>query len=333
MIDPKLILTIQEFYGFDGQIGVLAKVTKGSLSENHVIEISNTSYFLKKYRFAEKERVVEIHQVKSFFADRGIPVILPIQGQEGTFFEFKGEFYALFPFVSGEHIEWDNLNKQALQSCGEMLARIHLQSKGGCPHLVESRTFAWDTEKFSEKAMTILEKIEGESLHSEFSQITKPFLEKKIKLAHANTYRYEDFGIQDDHLIHGDYHEENLFFLQDRIQYVFDWEKANISPRVMELARALEFLAFYGVYTDENFKRAKIFLQSYHALYPIDSNELERGLKAWYLHQIHNLWILEEHYMKDNDRVDIFLENQVNYLEYHSKHEDEYIGQLKGYIY
>ena len=69
MIDPKLILTIQEFYGFDGQIGVLTKVTKGSLSENHVIEINNTSYFLKKYRFAEKERVAEIHQVKAFFAD------------------------------------------------------------------------------------------------------------------------------------------------------------------------------------------------------------------------------------------------------------------------
>jgi hypothetical protein len=78
------------------------KVDKGFLTENHILFDSTNKYFLKRYRFDKKEKIEEIHNAKKYFAQGGIPVILPIIHKEGnTFLFFDGAYFALFPFVDG----------------------------------------------------------------------------------------------------------------------------------------------------------------------------------------------------------------------------------------
>ena len=315
-------------------ISQVQSVARGNLSENWIFESGSQKFFLKKYRFDNSKRIEEIHSVKHFFAERGVPVILPFTTKEGkSFFEEQGSFYALFPFINGKEIEWEDLSSDALASAGGWLAHIHLQTKDNCPTLVQKRSFGWNRESFLQKANAILEKIQQEEIESEFSGKAKQLLEAKKELVAKNSTVFEDFQFGGDHVIHGDYHEENLFFAEDdQVLYVFDWEKCNIAPRVIEIARAVEFFGFYGVYTEETFERAKVFLQAYQNLYPIDQDELAQGLKAWYIHQLHNTWVLEEHYLKGNNRVDMFLENQVNAFEYHSEYIEEYIQKLQSFL-
>lgn len=333
-MERTLSTTINSLYTFSQLVEILSKVEKGHLSENYIVGNDKEKFFLKKYRFPERERIEEVHRVKRFFAERGIPVILPRETSGGeTFFEEGGSFYALFPFVYGRELIWEDISSEALRSCGALLAKIHLQSKGGYPDLTLERPFAWNRVIFLAKAEAILAKISQESIQSEFSVKAENFLKKKIALVEENRINFEDFGLKSDHLIHGDFHRGNIFFSEDdEVRYLFDWEKANTSPRALELARAIEFFSFYGRYAPENYLRAKEFLQAYNALYPIDKDELERGLTAWYLNQVHNIWILEEHYLKDNSRVDEFLENQIAYLEYQSEHLQEHISKLQSFL-
>lgn len=120
----NLISKINHLYGL--QLHSSEKVTKGFLSENHILLSDNNKYFLKKYRFDRQERIEEIHSAKKYFADGGIPVILPITNTEGnTFFLFENGYFALFPFVSGIQLERGTLTDTAIISLGKMLGKIH----------------------------------------------------------------------------------------------------------------------------------------------------------------------------------------------------------------
>ena len=74
----QLIAHINSTFALD--VDGYEKVAKGFLSENHILTSSSASakYFLKKYRFDDIARIHEVHAVKRYFAERGLPVILPV---------------------------------------------------------------------------------------------------------------------------------------------------------------------------------------------------------------------------------------------------------------
>ena len=115
----NLISEINSLYSL--QLHSPEKVNKGFLSENHIFQGDN-KYFLKRYRFDKQDRIEEIHSAKRYFADGGIPVILPITNTKGnTLFFFENGYFALFPFVSDIQLERGYLTDTAVISFGEML--------------------------------------------------------------------------------------------------------------------------------------------------------------------------------------------------------------------
>ena len=52
------------------------------MSENYKISTKDKDYFLKKYRFNDKEKIQEVHSSKKYFCEGGIPVIMPIETED-----------------------------------------------------------------------------------------------------------------------------------------------------------------------------------------------------------------------------------------------------------
>jgi homoserine kinase type II len=331
MEKEKLLAVINLKYGFI-DVRILERVSKGYLSDNYILENQGKRFFLKKYRQFGKQRLLEIHAVKKFFSERGLPVVLPLEAGDGkTYFEWKNDLYSIFPYVEGKQCYQCFLSDQALADSGKMLARIHLQSKDGCPDIVTERTFGWNKEDFLEKLGIIRNLISKNK--NDFDKKAEKFIQDKITLAENNLIKYSDLNLNSNHIIHGDYHQENIFFDEnDLVKYVFDWEKTNKAPRVMEMARALEFSCFYGSFEKDNFRRAKVFLASYVDVYPVSKEELRNGLVAWYLSQVHSVWVLDEHYLKNNSRIDPLIDNYIMYLNYHSKNFKEYCNKVLDFI-
>jgi homoserine kinase type II len=321
MLPKELIQKINHLFDFRDKIGVIRKVDKGYLSDNYIVGNKKERLFLKKYRSFGIDRLKEVQAVKQFYTEREIPVILPLQNKNGkTFFKWRGNFYSLFPFVDGIQFERLKLSKKALVSCGRLLANIHLQSKNGHPGLVKERYFGWNRKDFLKKIKIIQNILLRKRKKIEFDKKVEKFISQKIFIAEKNPITYESLSLRSGHLIHGDYHEENMFFdSKGEIKFLFDWEKANTSPRAMEVARALEFLCFYGKHKDSNYRKAEIFLKEYNQKYPLLKEELKKAITAWYLSQVHGLWILEEHYLKNNFRIDNLLENHIEFIDYYSK--------------
>lgn len=333
-LDKKLINKINSIYNLDGEVKFLSVVKKGFLSENYILKNKERKFFLKKYRPFGLDRLKETHRVKKFFNKNGIPVIMPIPSKTGeTFFKWANDYFSLFPFVDERQVKVNKINNNELESCAELLAKIHLLSKEKCPKLVNERGLLWDTKISLEKSKVILDFIKKKKAKAIFDKEIEKYLLYKIKLINKNKINYKDLKLKSDHIIHGDFHEENLFFDKDgNIVGIFDWEKANKYPRVLEIVRAMWFLCFYDGYSEKRFKRAQIFLRKYNEIYPLNKSELERGLKAWYLNQLHSMWVLDEIYLKNNKRVKVLFKSYVTFLNYQSRNLDKFSEIILSYF-
>lgn len=315
----KLLIKIFELYGL--RLELVEKVAKGFLSENFILGDTNKKYFLKKYRFREEERIKEIHQVKKYFSDGGVSVILPFVPQGGnSFFTYNNACYALFPFINGKQFERGELGEEAIESLGETLGRIHQLGKES--RLKISKEFsAWNKSESLETLARIGEEIKKKPLPDEFDALALQSIALKKRLVSLNILKYEDLKFQNDHLIHGDYLDHNVFFGTDnKVSHVFDFEKTLHSPRVYELFRSFMYVFLGDAMSSENLMKVKKYLDAYASVYPVSKDELVRGLKLFYLKSIHGAWVESEHYLKNNTRVDCFLYPDFMRIKFLSEH-------------
>jgi len=322
-----LLSHVSKIYGL--HINTFQKVSKGSLSENYILFEDTNKYFLKKYRFDNKEKIKEIHLVKNYFAQSGIPVILPIKNKNNeTFFLFKKEYYALFPFILDKELEENSLTDKAIISLGKMLGKIHLLGKNAKLSIKEVFK-EWDKKKSLKKIDTISSIIKKRHRKTDFDKLALDSIEIKKKLIQINTITFSDLSLKSDHLIHGDYIYHNVFFNKnDLVSKVFDFEKTDYSPRVYELLRAVFHSFFNKNIQKKDIRKAKLFIKAYCSIYPISKKEISKGLKLFYLKLIHGVWVEEEHYMKNNNRVDKFLQNNFDLLQYLLKNYKEFEKEL-----
>ena len=234
---------------------------------------------MKKYRFDNAGRIAEIHASKKYFADGGIPVILPIGHEDGnTFFEFNYSYYALFPFVEGRHIEREQLAENSIISLGQMLGKIHLLGRDS--KIVLNESFKIDNEEKTFKKIAEIEsKISEVSTLSEFDKVALANVQLKKALLLKNKMTLESIGLKSDHHIHGDYLDHNVFFDEEgKVKWVFDFEKTNYSPRTYELFRSMFNCLLSENISETNLRNARTYLDAYSSVYPLSKDEISRGL-------------------------------------------------------
>jgi homoserine kinase type II len=293
------------------------KVALGYLTDNYILFDNTKKYFLKKYRFKDEERIKGIQAAKQYFYEGGIPVILPITSNEGKgFFVFNGEYYALFPFIKGIHIAKENLSNNSIISLAQMLGKIHaLGQKATFP--IDTKFKGWSKEKMMAKLETMIDLLNKTDLTVDFNKSALEDLKLKKLLVESNNETIEDLGIKSDCLVHGDYHDFNVFFDDSgKVCYVFDFEKTMYAPRMYELMRSMINDFFFPHLQKIDIQKARLYLKSYLGICPATNEELRLGFKLYYLRSIHGIWVEEEHYLHGNTRVDRFLIEDYNKLKY-----------------
>jgi Ser/Thr protein kinase RdoA (MazF antagonist) len=325
-LGEALIRLISEQYNLSN-LRFLEKVDKGYLSDNYVLESEGKRFFLKKHRTADLGTVSTTLNIEQFFADRGVPAILPIPfGENQTLFQAEDGLYSLYPFVEGSHGHRMHYSKTALKSAAEMLAKIHIAGQKDYPSVAYDDFAMWTKEEFLDKAKSVKELIRPET---DFDRMALAYLDLKIKVVtETDEFPFEkNFGTPQ--LIHGDYHGSNIFFDdKEQVAHVFDFEKAQIQPSVLEVVRSVNFLCFGGEFSEDQFESAEYFLRSYQEVIPIDLAYLRNALWFWHFRQVYSLWEHTEHYEKNNTRVDNLVEKRYGYLKYYSENIKTHVEKL-----
>lgn len=330
MIDNNLIKLINVLYQLGMHLNFISKIGRGYLSDNYILGNREQKFFLKKYSITNELHLKNIHEVKTFFAGYEIPVILPIKNSlNSTYFEYLNSFYCIFPFVTGNQYERCQINTRAIKGCGEMLAKIHLIGKRFHINSRKSNLYLIDKDKFILDSSIIENKLSKLEIKNRNDVLAFKLLKLKIETSRKFINFFDKIDLSCDHLIHGDFHEDNIFFTNDdEIKHIFDWEKTELAPRSIEIARSIDIMFFYGNYKSENYSNAIGFLDSYKTEYPIDNEELIAGINGWFLNQVHDLWLLEQSYLKNNNRTVGLLDIEHKLIKYYSFYLHEHINKL-----
>lgn len=318
----QLSVKIKDLY--DISINSYEKVNIGSLTENHILNSDGEKFFLKKYRFKDESRVIETQNVKSFFAESGIPVVLPLKNKLGnTYFDFNNEYYTIFPFIKDKQLDKKDLDKKSIVSLGEMLASIHLAGKKSNLQ-IQKNYCGWDKDKALNKIELVKKEIEKKEKIDEFDNMALENILKKKKIISENNLVFDDFNLKCDHLIHGDYLIHNVFFnSNNEVSYVFDFEKADYSPRTDEIFRSIFYTFLDYKFNLKDLENAKIYLDAYLSVYPVSKEELIEGYKLYYLKSSHGVWIEYQYYVEKNNRVGKFMQNEFYRVENSISHFKE----------
>lgn len=309
------------------------KVEGGYLSDNYCIGNSKKKYFLKQYGFDDEERILSVHKVKFFFSCQGVPIILPLVNKTNTIFKFENHYYAIFPYVTAHLITRDMQTEKSLISLTEMLAKIHLISKENYPKLMNTKRKIHDPEKLFIDAEIYSNIINNKPVLDDFDSAALKHMKLKKKLSQTINISYDQLCEKNDHLLHGDFHEHNVFYDGNQnVSHVFDLEKATIGSRAIELIRMIDLVVFDSHFDQVNYNYAKIVFDTYQQQYPLQTKEWKDAIKLYYYDQFSSLWILKSHYLTDNIRPDKFLISGLKGLEFHLQHFREHRDVLENFI-
>ena len=235
-----------------------------------------------------------------------MPVILPIKTKGGKLHaNYNDDVYTLYPYIEN-YIQpnRNELTDKQITSMALLLAELHI--KGG-----QAQNVFKNEEKPSWDKVKTLRKIDEICCligNSEFDKIAREILNIRKNFIENNSILYEDLNIQSTTLLHGDYHEQNLFFDQnDKILHIFDFEKACFGSPYSELVRTILLVCFNHEYKPNNFRKAKLFLNFYASKIKLDPLILDKAFTAQIIKMFHSTWIEGEHYINKNSKLDKLL--------------------------
>jgi Ser/Thr protein kinase RdoA (MazF antagonist) len=251
-----------------------------------------------------------------------------------SFFHFAGKYYALYPYVFGRSLSNKLLTPTAVTSAAEMLARIHLISFKNYPSLAkESEGDHYKKEEFLEKSGTIMKIIENKRVLDAFDRLAIKKLTLQRKLVREDRPTTQDYGLKNDHIIHGDYSLPNVFFdNSNRVSHVFDLERSKISSRILELVKSMDRFCFHTYYDEQNFSHAENYIRSYNKLYPVNKSELNGALQFSYNRKKCKLWIEEAHYIDNSVRTDELLGLDLMTLLYLYRNFSDFSSRVLSWV-
>ncbi len=273
-----------------GTVNTIVKVT-----------LDGREYFLRAYR--HPDRAPREHEVIAHARAHNFPAVAPVPLPRGdTLLDRDGQCYALFPHAAGRQCLRNALTAAEITAMGANLAALHHALRSFSAAAPRRVIIHCDRAATLAGIMRLETAISSRDGSDPIDRIALAQLKTRhdwLKGQPAETTI--DPALLDEQLVHGDYQETNLFFRDNRVCAVIDWDQAHRASRAWEIIRVLDFV--YGFRPEP----CSLFLAAYRATQQFTLDELDRAATAYSLNQAHNLWVYEAYYLEGNERVRQFI--------------------------
>lgn len=200
---------------------------------------------------------------------KNIPVSEIIKNKEGESYSLLDDsVFVLFKFIEGNHIQVDKDNlptKDHSHNAGKYLGLI---SNAGLDFKTDSprqRNIFQEFDRVLKLEDYFVNNFEG----------GKEFVEQVKKAVDFGNNQNEKLG-----LIHNDYRPSNLFFNNNEVVGVIDFDWACVGPLIKDLALAVVEWSFPDGATEPNFEIFDTFLAGYNSV-AINKFEKDKRLFDW----------------------------------------------------
>lgn len=290
-----------EAWGLEGVVDV-SEVPEGATNRVYRVACADRVVFLRVYKRFDRSLAQREHALIRHVRGRGLPAPLPIVARSGeSVVERDGQLAALYEAASGAQIEPGSARFEHARAAGEALARLH-RATAGLPDVgYTPRTFGWDGAAWVERLNVVESAIRARGVGNAAdawalrrSAAQREWL-RDAACPHSAVPRFPR------QVVHGDYHDANLFFEGERVSGIIDWEQAAFLPRAYELVRACFFMFRLAP------PLSQAFLLAYRSVSELSDAELADGAASWGCNADHHVWPLEEVYLHGNERARRFI--------------------------
>jgi len=311
---------LERLFGFS-RVEAHSSIHSGYKAKNFKILADGELYFLKEYRQRMSEAVFQIKNAEQFFAQKGIPVLLPKKDVHGrSAFYLHGHWCSLFPFVESHALRVTDLSDEETRRLGTLLACVHIAGASVDVdqfqpfHLANKEQFFWEA---NELVQILREQAEPRP----FDENIICTLEKKKRLIEQLHDSIFELDPGNQVLIHGDLTYQNVLVDEKgNMTHVIDFENTCVAPRSYEFARSMMINCFDDGWEDIHFHFARVFLKAYQSLIPLSFEEFYQGVLLYWANVMHTTW-LEAKYVfsgaKEPENVYAYHMNRIDHL-----HED-----------
>lgn len=277
----------------------------GSVHQTLLLATATGNYALRAYRYDAQDRwrIVCEHTLIAYVRAQGLPAIAPLPLSNGeTILEYKGRYYALYPFATGQQVPRGTVAGLEIAAMGSFLGELHRALRNYSGEHVPTRSFNFDLS-------TTLSRIDGvENAIRSRLELTEEDIEALERLEQQRRWLMRAQSVSmtsleqlEQQVLHGDYQETNLFFQDGRVSAIIDWDQTYCAPRAWEVVRTLHYTFALEA------RACHSFLTAYRCVMPLTQAELDVAAAAYGWFRAHDVWQYEELYLRDNPRIRNFM--------------------------
>lgn len=278
----------------------------GIIHHTFLLKTATGNYALRAYRYAlsERKRIENEHTLIAYAQAHSLPALAPLPLPGGaTILEQDGHFYALFPFAPGHQTLRGHLTLDEIRAMGSFLGQLHQVLRDYPRERVSQRQFTLDLATTLATMESLVQTIRSlPARNAEDEEALASLVERQEWLTTASPVNFEELLALEQQVIHGDYQETNLFFEDNRVSTVIDWDQAYAAPRAWEVVRTLHYVC----QLEKTACRA--FLAAYRRVFPLSASDLEIAAAAYGWMRAHDTWQYKALYLDGNQRIRAFLE-------------------------
>ncbi|MEO7908318.1 MAG: phosphotransferase [Roseiflexaceae bacterium] len=286
-----------------GPVLAVATPAHGTINLTLLVEAASGEYVLRAYRHHERTPVAREHAVIAHVIARGLPAVGPIALPSGeTILDRNGRFYALFPRAHGIQVARSKIATRHLAAMGEFLARIHIVLRDFPIEYAARRDFTIARDTTLAGIDQLEAAVQARPMLTELDRwVLIQLAGRRDWIAQSPFDTLPDISMLEQQVIHGDYQETNLFFQDERVAAIIDWDQTYLASRAWEVARTLDLVCTF----EEEASRA--FLDGYRAHAPLEPAALDQAATCYGLMRAHDLWQYRAIYFEGNQRIQQFV--------------------------
>lgn len=310
-VDHERLQSILEYWPLGG-ISSVEEILNGAVNQVYRIQASLGNFYLRLYKTSERARVEREHTLLEYVAAHNLPAVQTLPSRYGSsLIEHEGKFGALYFESPGKQIAKSQLTTLHAQAAGRMLAQLHKVLEPLPDVGYRKYSLSWDKAEWVDRLQRIETAIQSRPSLIDADkwvlqrlQAQKEWMQNPV-CEHLYVPKYPA------QVLHGDFHQGNLFFQKETVCGVIDWDQAVFMPRAFEVVRVASYMF------DLQPEMTRVFLKAYLDLNPLKSDELEDGARAWGCHSDHYVWAQEEIYFNNNERARVFIP-EVPFVPFHA---------------
>ncbi|WP_407538495.1 phosphotransferase [Deinococcus radiomollis] len=281
-------------------------VPEGSVNRVFRVQTVQDTFYFRMYRIGDETVLEREVQVMAAARAGGVPVPMAVVTRSGAdWLALDGQLYMLFTAAEGTQVPRSELNHAHATAAGECLARLHralerLPDLGWRRYRIDFPLVEWLARLNAlEQAVSGLAAPDGTDvwalarLRAQREWLADPGCPHAAPLTGPRQ------------VIHGDYHDGNLFFVGSatafRVSGVIDWEQAAWMPRAFEPIRSAHYMFGHDP------PLASAFLNAYVPGLKMKRSEMQAAALVYGVQADHNVWALEEAYLRGNARARRFI--------------------------